>query len=213
MRAKNHFVIISCFITCLLFGQAEADCFTNSGKLRNLDLKRLQFGKKFILDLDSMNKRMSPADWDSLEAVDKRTVERVIGCKYPDTTFTTVSGKQIHIDHTNTKYVILDFNDLYCDPCLNQLVDLERIKNELKEEVIIISLFMQDKGELQFITNKYKDVIEFIPDARKYLEGHNLGQGHPVEFVLDKNKLILDVSKGGSRENGKLYERLIKFMN
>ncbi|MGZ3882840.1 MAG: peroxiredoxin family protein [Bacteroidia bacterium] len=196
-----------CVFTTRSFGQSDDDCFARATKQHYAELNRLKLNGKFYPDLDSLNKRLDYHDQDSLMAVGKRTIDRVTGCKYPDTTFVTTSGKKMDIDHTNSKYVIINFNDVFCDACLLQLEDLQKINDEEKQNATILAFFPQDKGQLQYLMDKYPGIL-FVPDARSYILRHNLGQGYPISFVLDNNKLILRISRGAFIERGKLYDEL-----
>lgn len=101
---------------------------------------------------------------------------------------------------------------MYCDRCLKQLDELEQLRNEAGPSLTILTVFAQDKGQLKFLEDRYGKAFSFVPDARKYIQSYNLGQGYPMTYLLDKNKLILQVLRGASDKKDWLYGELIRLL-
>ncbi len=210
---KKSILTILTFLFCLAaFGQIGDECFVEIKKQRKEEMERLQLGKKWVPNLDSLNKNITTTDWDSLSTIEKRTLMRVTNCNYPTSYLRTSENKEINTNKIKTKFTLINFNYLYCDRCIQQLDDFLQIKKEMKDQVTVLVFFPENQKDIQHIIDKYKTYFEFIPDKKKYIEDYNLGLGTPFNLVLDKNKKVKYATNGANDKSGLLYKELIPYL-
>lgn len=209
---KSISIILISFFVLSSFGQLDSDCFFDVKKKHIAEIERLDLGKKWTQNLDTLNKDLTPADWDSIAAVGKRTLINITNCKFPILFLRTSENKEINTNAIKSEFILVNFNYYYCDPCLKQLEDLSQIKNEMKNKVTVLVFFPEAQKDVQQIIDKYKSLLDFFPDMRKFIEEHNLGLGTPLNLILDKNKKVIYATTGANHNLGLLYKELIPYL-
>jgi hypothetical protein len=209
---KNFLTILISSLFLSSFGQLDADCFKEVKKQYFEETERLALGKKFVPDLDTANKNLTEADWDSILAIKNRALKRLTNCRFPTSYLRTSENKEINTSKIKSDFTLVNFNYFYCDACIQQLEDYAQIKKEMKDKVTILIFFPEDLKDIQSIVNKYKSLFEFIPGMRKYIDENNLGLGTPFNLVLEKHKNVKYATNGANNKSGLLYKELIPYL-
>jgi hypothetical protein len=132
---------------------------------------------------------------------------KIIGCRFPYAPFQTTTGKELTYDKIKSDYIVINFNYLYCDRCINQLDSLVKIKKSSTKTITIVSFFACDKNDIKHLTDKFKDDVLFVSNADSYTKNYDLGSGRPLNYILDKGKIIIYADRDISQ---KLNTYLIK---
>jgi hypothetical protein len=209
---KNFLTILISSLFLSTFGQFDADCFKEVKKQYFIEIERLDLSKKFVPNLDSLNKNITDADSDSLNVVKNRTLKRLTNCKFPTSYLRTSENKEINTSKIKSDFTLVNFNYFYCDACIQQLEEFAQIKKEMKDKVTILIFFPEDLKDIQQIVDKYKSLFEFFPGMRKYIDENNLGLGTPFNLVLDKQKNVKYATSGANNTSGLLYQKLIPYL-
>ncbi|MBX3164123.1 MAG: hypothetical protein KF900_06545 [Bacteroidetes bacterium] len=124
---------------------------------------------------------------------------KVIGCRFPYAPFQTTNGKELTYDKIKSDFIIINFNYLFCDRCINQLDSLVKIKETSKKTITIVSFFACDKNDIKHLTDKFKDDVYFVSNADSYINNYALDSGQPLNYILDKVKTIIYVNRSVSQ--------------
>ena len=116
---------------------------------------------------------------------------KIIGCKFPYAPFRTTTGKELTYDKIKSDFIVINFNYLFCDRCTNQLDSLVKIKKASKKTITIVSFFACDKNDIKHLTDKFKDEVLFVTNANNYTKNYDLGSGRPLNYILDRGKIII----------------------
>jgi hypothetical protein len=160
------------------FGQLTNDCFSDANYQRNMDLKEAPEVKVG----DSANHIIRSVE---------TALAKIIGCKFPYAPFQTTTGKELTYDKIKSDFIVINFNYLFCDRCTNQLDSLVKIKKASNQTITIVSFFACDKNDMKHLTDKFKDDVLFVSNADSYTKNYDLGSGRPLNYILDKSKIII----------------------
>jgi hypothetical protein len=175
---KNLYIILLTTSFLSSFGQLTNDCFDNANYQRNMDLKEsppINIG-------DSANHIVKSTD---------NALIKIIGCSFPYAPFQTTEGKELTYDKIKSNFIIINFNYIFCDWCINQLDSLVKIKKASKKTITIVSFFACDKSDIKHLTDKFKNDVLFVVNADSYTKNYDLGSGRPLNYILDKVKIII----------------------
>ncbi len=184
------------------FGQTNVDCFDKMKKLRLEEIK----------SLGDPTPKSEIAYNQSVIEINQKALNGLMYCKFPTTSLRTSLDKDINTSDINSEFVIINFNYHPFKASVQQLEDLAKIKAELKDKVTILVFFPQELKDIQQITEKYKSDFEFIPDAKKFIDDHNLDLGPPFNIILDKYKVVTYATYGVETVKGRLYAELVPYL-
>ena len=159
-------------------GQISNDCFSDANYQRNMDLKE---GKDLKVG-DNADQIVNSVE---------TALAKIIGCKFPYSPFRTTTDKELTFDKIKTDFIIINFNYLFCDHCINQLDSLVKIKKESKKTLTIVSFFACSKKDIKHLIEKFKNEVVFVTDSENYTKNYDFGAGQPLNYILDKNKKII----------------------
>jgi peroxiredoxin len=182
------------------FSQTE-DCFQRANRQQKEDMK--SFPKIKIGDTISD---------DFIKKGDKR-LQSLIGCQFPDTSFTGINGKEINTGKIESKFVIVYMSMFYCDMCNATLREFAKLKKKYGSKLTVLAIMEDNHSDFSEPVSDYKDKIIFVPNIREWIYAHNAGCGVPITFLLDKSKLIKFVKSGVAPDNSSLVNELKKQMN
>ncbi len=184
---KKYFILVWLVSNLLSsFGQISNDCFSEANYQRDMDLEGA--------------KKMKVGDNASPVIISvENALKKVIGCKFPYAPFRTVDGRELVYSKLKSDFIIINFNYLFCDWCTTQLDSLVKIKKASKKSISIVSFFANKKEEISHLIDKYKNDVFFVADADNYTMNYDLKSGRPLNFILDKNKVIIYAHRDISR--------------
>jgi thiol-disulfide isomerase/thioredoxin len=174
------------FLFSLQISFAQKTCFDAANKYRYDDL------------LNDSTKSNYP--FDSLTAYIKRAQAMTLNCKFPNDTFTTITGKHSSIDKFKGKALIIDFWSVYCIPCINAFPSFNALLKKYKGKLDVLGVTLDQKQDVLKFLQKHKFNANIIADARSFFENYSLGSGYPLTMLIDKRGKIIHYKSGVSQE-------------
>ena len=118
------------------------------------------------------------------------------------------TGKSYKFSEFSGKYILLDFTETYCGPCIESVEELKMVHKKYSDSLIIIS-FSADKSELIWKTGLNRDKLNWLSlsDGEGTYGNTLLKYGvdsYPTFFLINKSGKIIDIQKGfgnGTVEN------------
>ena len=122
------------------------------------------------------------------------------GNQYFDFEAKDTTGKIYKISEFSGKYILLDFTETYCGPCIESVEELKMVSKKYSDSLIIIS-FSADKSKLIWLTGLNRDRINWLSlsDGKGTYGKTLLKYGvdsYPTFFLINKSGKIIDIKKG-----------------
>lgn len=122
------------------------------------------------------------------------------GNKYFDFEAKDTTGKKYKISAFSGKYILLDFTETYCGPCIESVEELKMVSKKYSDSLTIIS-FSADKSALIWKTGLKRDNINWLSlSDGKGTYGSTLLKygvdGYPTFFLINKSGKIIDIQEG-----------------
>lgn len=181
-------IIITFLITSNLFGQLSNECFDNANYHRNMDLKE---GHP-VKEGDTVTTIIMSID---------NAMENILGCRFPYSPLKSTDNKEFSFDKMKADFILVNFNYLFCDFCVSQIDSLIKIKSNSIKKIEIISFFSCQTNEISHLIDKYKGKVTFVSEADYFMNSYDLKAGRPLNYILDKNKTIIFVTRQTNTEN------------
>jgi peroxiredoxin len=181
---KHAFFFAFIFSTISSMAQFSSDCF---------DLVKEQIEKDLKED---------EAKWlrnDSTQQIyfSTKRIDMVLGCKFPYAPLASYDKKEINPINLKADHIIINFNYTYCQVCLLQLDKFLKLKKDSKKDIKVIALFKEDVADLKDVIEKYSNDIYIVANAGRWIEEYGLWMGYPLNYIIDKNKIIKYAIAGG----------------
>ena len=122
------------------------------------------------------------------------------GNQYFDFEAKDTSGKKYKISEFSGKYILLDFTETYCGPCIESVEELKMVSKKYSDSLTVIS-FSADKSDLIWKTGLKRDNINWLSlSDGKGTYGNILLKysvdSYPSFFLINKNGEIINIQKG-----------------
>ena len=122
------------------------------------------------------------------------------GNQYFDFEAKDTSGKKYKISEFSGKYILLDFTETYCGPCIESVEELKMVSKKYSDSLTVIS-FSADKSDLIWKTGLKRDNINWLSlSDGKGTYGNILLKysvdSYPTFFLINKNGEIINIQKG-----------------
>jgi len=114
--------------------------------------------------------------------------------KVPLFTLEDIDGNIVALENLTGKVVILNFFDLDCPPCLDEIPDLSEIHEQYSQnDVVILSIDVHPNidtvSELQEFRNTYQVGWKILVGTSEVSNSYNI-RYTPTTFVVDRNGFI-----------------------
>ncbi len=185
---KHVLIIVFGLIASISNAQFSSGCFDEAKEQINKDLKE------------------EDAKWEKNDTTREiyfstKRANMIIGCKFPYAPLASYDKKEINPINLKADHVIINFNYTYCQVCLLQLDKLVAFKKESKKDIKVIALFVEETADLKEVIEKYGTDIYIVADARKWINEYSLWMGYPLNYILDKNKIVKYAVAGGGYDD------------
>jgi peroxiredoxin len=119
------------------------------------------------------------------------------GQKAPDFNLPTLSGKSLNLASLKGKVVILDFWAQWCEPCKEELPQLEKLAKKLGGDVVIVGVNIDKQREnAASLAKKLGLSFEVGLDASGSVASTYDLPKMPTSFVLDKKGVVRFIHEG-----------------
>lgn len=134
--------------------------------------------------------------FDSLTAHIRRSQQMLINCRFPNDTFTTLSGKHSSLGKYAGKILIIDFWSVYCAPCVNAIPSFHALQKKYGKNLTVLGVTLDSKDAILKFLPKHPFNVDIVADARTFFEKYSLGSGYPLTLVVDKKGRIIHFRSG-----------------
>lgn len=160
-------------------------------------------GQNFLVSsLDNTNLTLTPTNLELAK----------VGQVVPKFSFVLLNGEIISSDNLKGKDYVLDFWASWCVPCVENLPQINRLKNEFKDKLSVFSVNVDEssrKAAARRIIEKYQildfSVVRGLGDNDplwKSFGGANQNRlAIPLYVFVDKNGIVRYVADGGTQLN------------
>lgn len=117
------------------------------------------------------------------------------GSKFPDISIPDLQGEELNLDDLKGEISVLHFWFLQCKPCLEEIPDLNKLRDSFAHTNINFLAFSKDSVEavLKFLENNEFN-FRLIPDCEKMINSElKFFYGYPSTIVTDRNNKVLKV--------------------
>jgi len=139
------------------------------------------------------------------EAQDEHTFVKE-GDLAPGFEMQTVDGRKVKLQDMKGKVVWLNFFATWCPPCRQELPELEKLYQDLKDnknfELFVIGR-EHDSAELKKFITEHGFTFPFVPDPKREIFSKYAAQNIPRNFIIGKNRKIEISSTGYTPEEFK----------
>jgi peroxiredoxin len=121
------------------------------------------------------------------------------GVDAPDFQAKTINGKRVHLAEFKGKVVVLNFWFIACPPCRLEIVPLNEVVNEFKDQdVIFLSIAREKDDDVKTYLKSTEFLFQTIADPKSAIGNHVYHLfGYPTTIVIDKLGKIRYYSLGG----------------
>jgi thiol-disulfide isomerase/thioredoxin len=138
----------------------------------------------------------TPIEFDSLLIYLKKGQEMLIGCTFPNDTFTTVNNKHLALDSFAGKILVINFWSVHCPPCVNEIVSFHELQKKYKN-LVVLAFTLDSKKEVTEFLKKNSFNARIVAEANSFVEKYSLGSGYPFTLLTDGARKIVYVKSGG----------------
>jgi thiol-disulfide isomerase/thioredoxin len=116
------------------------------------------------------------------------------GKELPKFELNILNGKKLNSESLKGKPTVINFWFNNCQPCIEEMPLLNKIKSELGNDVNFISITFLNQEEVnQFLkTNKFN--FTHVIESKQYLKNFGFF-GYPKTLILNKNLVITEIEK------------------
>lgn len=116
------------------------------------------------------------------------TFYKMQGKPVPEFSFVDVNGKLYTSANTKGKIVLFKCWFIRCGACVAEMPALNQIVKKYKDrdDILFISLAMDNKKELQNFLSKTKFDYATVPNQTKYMDDKLHVKAYPTHFLIDK---------------------------
>ncbi|NEU70070.1 TlpA family protein disulfide reductase [Spirosoma agri] len=126
-------------------------------------------------------------------------VEKHLEKPLPEFTLKDMTGKTIRSQDLVGKRVHLNFWSTSCKPCIEEFVELNRLKAQYASDYVFLALAPDDSSRVSRTLRTHALRYQVIPNAGAYL--HELGvDAYPKNFFVDSHGLIRRITGGSQKE-------------
>lgn len=177
MRKTLSFVLL----LPLLSLQAQKSCFENAVEYRSVYLNQTSI------------------PFDTLMFHMKKSEQMIVGCSFPNDTFTTLTNKHMALDNLKGKIRVVNFWSVYCAPCINEIPSFTALQKKYKD-LVVLAFTLDKKKEVAGFLKQHSFNAQIVPEAGDFVNKYALGNGYPFTVVIDKAGKIIYVKSGGETD-------------
>ena len=169
---------------------------------------------KFSYVLHKRSKEEQEANdnyWKERLDSDKQNREKLKGTTISGLTMTDMQGNSYTAEQLRGKVVIIDFWFTTCAPCIQEMPDLNKIKEDFgTDEVAYFAVTYDDKAKVEKFLGRVKYDYTIVPDSRHLTEKFGI-QFYPTTLIIDKNGTVVYTGDlMGLKEKPKEMRKLLK---
>lgn len=143
---------------------------------------------------------------------DKTVVQT--GNEAPDFVLPTVEGEQLQLSSLRGKGIVLNFWGTWCDPCKDEMPDLEKAYQLMKDKGIVVLAVNIGETEVSVkpFKNRYQLTFPIPMDQKKEItQLYGIGP-IPTTYFIDKNGIVQNIIIGGPMSEQTITDNMRQIM-
>ncbi|WP_378183600.1 TlpA family protein disulfide reductase [Aquimarina sp. SS2-1] len=119
-----------------------------------------------------------------------------VGDPFPPFELKNLNNKTITLDDLKGKVIFLNtwFNG--CKPCVEEMPELNKLREKYKDQVIFLSMTLDSKEETKQFLKTHDYNFEHLVDAEPFLKNVLGSKAFPRNIIIDKNTIIRNIDYG-----------------
>lgn len=138
------------------------------------------------------------------------SLENKIGTHFPIEHYKNQDGKNFRTNHLQDKLTFINFWSTSCEPCIEELPYLNKLKETFGEKVNFIAITHDSKEKVTRFLVKKNFNFQHITDSSQELQSYFTLVRNPMSFILDKSGNIEEIT--GSIDESK-FNMLLEILN
>lgn len=139
-------------------------------------------------------------------------IDKFIGKKLPFENLIDINGNEFNLESLYGKPTLVNLWFVNCPPCIEEMPQLNTLKNYYGEKVNFLAVTFNEKEKVQEFLLKKRFDFTHIVDAKTEIDKLN-NKAYPLNIYLDKNGIIQSyqgfLSKDLENEKNKELEKLL----
>ncbi|WP_010520546.1 TlpA family protein disulfide reductase [Aquimarina agarivorans] len=120
-----------------------------------------------------------------------------VGDEFPYFDLKTIDGYSVTSDDIQGKLVFFNLWFIHCKPCIDELPELNTLKNHYEDDVVFISATFETENDVKQFLLETRFNFEYIAtDAGQFLKNEIGNISYPKNFIIDYDGTIKAI-KGG----------------
>ena len=166
-----------------------------NGKAKAVVIRKATEEERKAKEAVAYKNRMVAPDWENKEA--------------PRILATTLDGVEVDMATLKGKVVVLNFWFIGCKPCIQEMPELNELRNEFKgEEVVFLALALDKADRLESFLTEKEFLYQIIPEARGTAREYKIS-GYPSHMVINQEGIVKYFQRGYRNGTGKILEKQI----
>jgi thiol-disulfide isomerase/thioredoxin len=121
-------------------------------------------------------------------------VQKYKGQKLPNFQLRTLDGKLLTAASLRGKVVMLNFWSTTCGPCIAEIPELNKLKND-HQNVVFLAPAPENAATVKQFLQRQPFAFTILPGAKQLFKDWGI-DGYPKNFFVDKNGIIQEVKEG-----------------
>lgn len=143
---------------------------------------------------------------------DKTVVQT--GSQAPDFVLPTLEGDKLQLSSLRGKGVVLNFWGTWCQPCKDEMPDLEKAYQALKDQGIVV--LGVNIGETEVAVKSFKDRYHLtfpiaMDQSKEITQLYAIGP-IPTTYFIDKNGIVKKIVIGGPMSEQTIMDNMKQIM-
>ncbi|MCX8531691.1 TlpA family protein disulfide reductase [Chryseobacterium luquanense] len=138
------------------------------------------------------------------------SLENKIGKHFPIENYKNKDGKNFTSDYLKDKPTFINFWSTTCEPCIEELPYLNKLRDKFENKVKFIAITHDNKEKVDKFLIKHELNFQHITDSLKELQSYFKLIRNPMTFIIDKNGNIQEIT--GTIDESK-FDRIVKVLS
>lgn len=129
--------------------------------------------------------------WKEYFKTDEKNRKNLKGSTVKNLVMTDIQGNSYNVDELHGKVVIIDFWFTTCAPCIQEMPELNKIREEFgTDEVAYFGVTFDEKAKVENFLGKVKYDYTIVPDSKNLCDKFGI-KFYPTTLVIDKKGKIV----------------------
>lgn len=138
------------------------------------------------------------------------SLENKIGKHFPIENYKNQDGESFTSDYLKDKPTFINFWSTTCEPCIEELPYLNKLKEKLGDKVKFIAITHDNNERVEKFLTKHEFNFQHITDSLKELQSYFKLIRNPMNFIIDKNGNIQKIT--GTIDESK-FDLIVKILS